>query len=379
MDLPNTSGQPRIGENNGYADDGMTLILSNDDVEQLFTIRECIDVLEEAYLELAEGRGISRTTSECFAPHALPDSLYVLKSMDGVVPKFGVSAVRISSDVIAWKQHGNSLRSTKIPAAPNDRFVGLVLLFSTETGEPLAILPDGAIQRMRVGAASALGIKYLAREDASSIGILGSGSQAVGQLIGACAVRDITTIRCFSPNRTNREAFAAKMSSLLGISVEPVAQPEDAIAGADIVMCATNSLDAVLFDRWVKPGMHVSSIKLPEIERAAVARADRVAVHTRDTGSLFFNVKGVVSPKEKKDRADAPGIAIDFKTLPTLPELIAGQVEGRKADRDITCFLNNMGLGYQFAAAGAAVYRKAKAQGLGRDLPTDWFTEDVQP
>jgi ornithine cyclodeaminase/alanine dehydrogenase-like protein (mu-crystallin family) len=358
----------------------MTLLLSNDDVEKLITIPDCIGVLEEAYVELAEGRGINRTTSECFAPHHVPDALYVLKSMDGVVPKFGISAVRINSDVIAWTKQGNNLRNEKIPRAPNDRFVGLVLLFSTDTGEPLAILPDGVVQRMRVAAASALGVKHLARKDATRLGILGSGGQATGQLIGACAVRNISAIRCFSPNRDNREAFSRKMTGLLGIPVEPVAQPEEAIENADIVMCATNSLDAVFFERWLKPGMHVSSIKLQEIERAAVARADRVIVHTRNATSMFFNARGVVSPKEKKEGAAAGGVAtIDFKKLPTLPELIAGHVPGRAADSDVTCFLNNMGLGYQFAATGALVYRKAVEHKLGRELPTDWFTEDVQP
>jgi ornithine cyclodeaminase/alanine dehydrogenase-like protein (mu-crystallin family) len=65
--------------------------------------------------------------------------------------------------------------------------------------------------------------------------------------------------------------------------------------------------------------------------------------------------------------------------LPTLPQLIAGEVEGRQNDKQITCFLNNIGLGYQFAAAGAIAYRNAKERGLGHELPTDWFTEDVHP
>ena len=89
----------------------------------------------------------------------------------------------------------------KVPAAPQAAaYVGLVLLFSVENGEPLAILPDGVMQRMRVGAANGLGIKYLARDDAATVGILGSGWQAGAQLMAACAVRDIASIRCFSPN-----------------------------------------------------------------------------------------------------------------------------------------------------------------------------------
>ena len=146
----------------------MTLILSNDDVEKLLTMRDCIEVMEEAYAELAEGRGVSRTRSDCFTPTARADALYSLKSMDGVAPKLGVGAVRINSDIVTWPKRGNNMRREKVPAAPNNRYVGLVLLFSVESGEPLAILPDGVMQRMRVGAANGLGVKYLAREDAKT-------------------------------------------------------------------------------------------------------------------------------------------------------------------------------------------------------------------
>src|SRR3954463_13652265 len=253
----------------------MTLILSNDDVEKLLPMPECIDALEQAYVELAEGRGVNRTRSDCITPTTQPDAVYGLKSMDGVIPKFGIGAIRINSDIVTFPKKGNNIRREKVPAA-NGRWVGLVLLFSTENGAPLAIMPDGVMQRMRVGAANGLGVKYLSRKDAKTVGILGSGWQAGSQLMAACAVRKIETIRCFSPNAEHRDAFAKQMGAHLGVEVIPVAQPEDAIAGADIVMCASNSLDAIFFERWITPGVHLSSIKQPEIEISALKRADRL-------------------------------------------------------------------------------------------------------
>jgi ornithine cyclodeaminase/alanine dehydrogenase-like protein (mu-crystallin family) len=357
----------------------MTLILSNDDVAKLLTMSDCIEVLEEAYVELAEGRGVSRTRSDCFTPTARSDALYSLKSMDGVVPKLGVGAVRINSDIITWPKRGNNMRREKVPAAPNSRYVGLVLLFSVENGEPLAILPDGVMQRMRVGAANGLGIKHLARKNAQTVGILGSGWQAGAQLMAACAVRDIKSIRCFSPNAQNRAAFATEMSALLGVEVVPVDQPEDATRNADIVMCATNTLDNIFFARWIEPGMHITSIKRPEIEAAAIKRADRVVIHWNEPSPLHVVAKGVVNEEKSEGRGWQAAGDVDFEKLPTLPELILGRAEGRKTERDVTCFINNIGLGYQFAAAGSVVYRKAKENGLGHDLPTDWFTEDVHP
>ena len=357
----------------------MTLILSNDDVEKLLTMRDCIEVMEEAYVELAEGRGVSRTRSDCFTPTARADALYSLKSMDGVVPKLGIGAVRINSDIITWPKRGNNVRREKVPAAPNNRYVGLVLLFSVESGEPLAILPDGVMQRMRVGAANGLGIKYLARENAKSVGILGSGWQAGAQLMAACAVREVETIRCFSPNPQSRQAFATAMRALLGVEVVPVDQPEEAIAGADIAMCATNSIDHIFFEHWIEPGMHVSSIKRPEIEVKAIKRADHVVIHWNEPSPIHVAAKGVVIEEKVEGRGWALAGEIDFKKLPTLPELVVGRVEGRKSAADVTCFINNIGLGYQFAAVGSVVYRKAKASGVGHDLPTDWFTENVHP
>lgn len=357
----------------------MTLILSNADVEKLLTMRECIDVLEEAYVELAEGRGINRTRSDSVTPTSRPDALYSLKSMDGVIPKFGIGAVRINSDILTFPKRGNNVRREKVPAAPNDRYCGLVLLFSTENGEPLAILPDGVMQRIRVGAANGLGVKYLARTDARHVGILGSGWQAGAQLMAVCAVREVETIRCFSPNRANREAFCAQMSTMLEREVKPVEQPEDAIAGADIALCATNSLDNVFFERWVEPGMHISSIKRPEIELKALQRADRLVLHSRDETPIHVIARDLAFAEKEKGAGWASVSGLDFKALPTLPDLIAGNVEGRRTDRDVTCFMNNIGMGYQFAAAGSVVYRKAVQDGVGHELPTDWFTEDVHP
>jgi alanine dehydrogenase len=197
--------------------------------------------------------------------------------------------------------------------------------------------------------------------------------------MAACAVRDIEKIRCYSPNAQNRENFAAAMGAMLGIDVVPVAHAEEAIKGADIAMCASNSIDHIFFEHWIEPGMHLSSIKRPEIEVKAVKRADRVVIHWHDPAPLHVAAKDVVIEERVKGRGWQLADEIDFKKLPTLPELVVGRSAGRKSDAEVTCFINNIGLGYQFAAVGSIVYRKAKEAGRGHEVPTDWFTEDVHP
>lgn len=357
----------------------MTLILSNDDIDRLLTMADYVDILEDANRELIAGRGLVRQRTDSLAPTKTPGAIYGLKSADGVAPKFGAAAVRINSDIITYPEVGGVKRRVKVPAAPNKRWVGLVLLFSTETGEPLAIFPDGNMQRMRVGATNGLGAKYLARKDARTAAIIGSGFQAGAQLMAIAAVRGIERVRCYSPSRENRESFCREWSEKLNLDVTPAATGEEAVKGAEIVACSTSSLGPVFFEKWLEPGMLVSSIKLAEIEPAAVNRADLTFIHNHEHKAKALETSDLPDMKDISSQDGEISKAIGFAKLPTLLDLISGRLQGRASDAQTTCFLNNMGTGYQFAACGAVAYRRAKERGLGHELPTDWFTEDVHP
>ena len=340
---------------------------------------DCIAVLEDAYRALQEGTAVTRKRSDCLTPTEQNDAVYGFKTMDGVIPDQGVSAVRLNSDIVTWPVVEGKLRRVKVPAAPNKRWVGLVLLFSTNTGEPLSIMPDGVIQRTRVGATNGLGIKYMARQNAETVGILGSGWQAETQLFAACSVRNIKFIKVFSPNEGHRVSFAQEMTDKLSCEVTPVSNVKSAVSDVDIVMCASNSIEAIFFERWVHDGLHVSSIKMPEIEENALLRADRVGLHFGQREPDTIKAKNVDPPDRRTGKGWAVNPTFDYEQCPRLPEMVVGKVRGRMNDKEATCFINDMGLGLQFAATAGIVYRKAKKLGLGNELPTDWFTEDVHP
>src|SRR5262245_10236809 len=152
----------------------MTLILSNEDVEATLQMPECLDAMETAYRDLGLMQGANGLRSEILTPTVRDDALHSLMTMNGVVPRFGIGAVRINSDILTWPVSAAGPRRVKVAAAPNDRYVGLVLLFSTHSGEPLAIYPDGVVQRMRVGGTTGLAAKYLARPDAREVALLGT-------------------------------------------------------------------------------------------------------------------------------------------------------------------------------------------------------------
>src|SRR5262249_5447009 len=129
----------------------------------------------------------------------------------------------------------------------------------------------------------------------------------------------------------------------------------------------------------IEAGVHPSSIKRPGIGGQAVKRADRVVIHWNEPAPLHLATTGVVVEEKAHGRGRRLAEEEGFVKLSKLSQRAARRAQGRTSDADVTCFINNIGLGYQFAAAGALVYRKAKERGLGYELPTDWFTQDVHP
>ena len=359
----------------------MTLLLTNDEVGQLLDMRECLDVMESAYRELGEGIGVTRTVSQVFTPtrHS-EDALYSFKSMDGAAPFLDVAAIRLTSEILTWpKDEQGHARRIRIGAAPNGRFVGLVLLFSTRTCEPLAIFPDGVIQRMRVGATTGVAAKYLARPDASEVAVLGCGWQAAAQVRAIVAVRKVAQVRCFSPNGARREAFAREMQDLTGVRVMACASPQAAVKGADVVMCATNAWSPVFFADWIEKGVHLSTIQHAELHPDVFAAADVLITHYSGRPTVIDLSRGIEQGEKTESLRRAVRAAIGEHAPPNLHDLVLGRAAGRSSPEQVTAFLNYIGLGYQFAVVGAVLYRNARARGIGRDLPTDWFTEDVNP
>lgn len=358
----------------------MTLILDNQNIRDLLTMDDVIEVLEIAYKELAAGRGAVRRRSDTFVPSdTAPDAIYALKTMDGIAPALGVSAIRLNSDIITHPVDQGKRRRVKIPAAPGNRFTGLVLLFSTATGEPLAIFPDGQVQPMRVAGTSALGVKYLARQNARSVALIGTGWQAQTQLAAIGKVREIADYRVYSTRKENRDRFAMEWSEKLGIQIRACETAEDAVAGADIVLCATNSLDHVVRPDWLEPGMHISSIKSPEISADVIEQCDVTVCHVRHGSPSYESAGGAELPKTSGNDVETLARRIGLDEMPMLADIIGGKAPGRTSASQTSCFLNILGLGYQFAAVGSVLYRKAVEAGVGHDLPTDWFTQIETP
>jgi ornithine cyclodeaminase/alanine dehydrogenase-like protein (mu-crystallin family) len=363
----------------------MTMILSNDDVERFLTMPVCLEAMEIAYRELGEGRAVNIPRADMLVPTETEGRYHAFKTMSGSIPKLKVTALRINTDVIHWPQgSADGQLRVKIPAGQGQKWGGLVEVFDTETGELLAIIPDGFIQKMRVGASSGLAARYMARQDASAIGILGSGWQAGAQLEAMCSVREIKQIKVFSPTAANRIRFADEMSSRLRVEVTPVLTAEDAVKGTHIVIAATNSLTAVIKGEWLEKGMHITTVRsLSEVDELTVRRCDCIVVNDHHLTDAY-----IVPGHESKVPEFATGDyrhdelvdeIMNWQSRPVLANVVAGKFDPRSSIEDITCFLNNPGLGIQFAAAAARVLESSRKNNVGREIPTDWFLQSVHP
>jgi ornithine cyclodeaminase/alanine dehydrogenase-like protein (mu-crystallin family) len=144
-------------------------------------------------------------------------------------------------------------------------------------------------------------------------------------------------------------------------------------------MCATSSMQPVLLAEWIRPGMHISSLKRLELDAAAAAAAaaDVVVTHVRKATAQIVRTTGAELARETEIEKAALSKALKQDELPDLADLVLKRTPGRRSENDVTLFLNYMGLGYQFAVTGDVIWRRAQERGIGRKLDTNWFTSEV--
>jgi len=354
------------------------LVISNEEVEQILTIGACIEALEVAFADLATGQAINRPRAHTYT--GLGDGHnYLFKSMDGAISRYGVHGIRMSSDHTHEYQKDGKWRRDKLPLAPGDRYVGLVMLFDIHQLQPLAVIQDGFLQRMRVGATSGLAAKYLSRPESKMVGLIGSGWQAGSQLMALQQVRKVETYKAYSTNPERLRAFCQGISERLGQEVEPSDSAREVVEGADIIACATNSLVPVFDGEWLAPGQHVGSVQGGELDWTTLQRADLIGVRSKEEATYHYAPGH--APREASERK-LPDSEVTDK-MAELGHIVAGQA-GRRSPEQITLFVGagtgaSSGLGIQFAAVGYAVYQAALKAGLGREIPTDWFLETAKP
>lgn len=337
----------------------MAIYLSNNDVRRVLDMPRCIEAFDMALRELSEGRAVNQPRSHSYLPGPQPDSVFRIKLFNGGVTALGTYALRVLTDFLEMRSVGDTKRQVQ------DRRFNKILVFSLESGDLIGVVEDDYLQRLRVGAESAVVARQLARADSEVVGLLGSGRQAVTQLLGLAEVRPLREVKVFSPTLEHRQMFADRMSGELGIPVRAVDEAREAIRGADIVVAATNSSNPVLHGTWLEPGMHAISLVNSDKHHRRREVDDEVM---RICNPIIISDYEQVASDEPADIFDPlrSGL-IDWDKLISMADLF-GNHPGRVSEDQITMHKNN-GLSIQFAAATAIAVQGALELGIGREIP----------
>jgi alanine dehydrogenase len=376
------------------------LIINNDLVSQVLTMDEVITAQEEAFKKLPTGGAIHRPRIDMYFPCRRDDGYFRWGTMEGA--NDGYFAIRMKSDIIHWPRDENGNWTEEKYCREPGTFCGVILLISTENAEPLAFINDGILQHMRVGGGAGIGVKYLSREDTHVVGMLGSGGMARTFLEAFKCVRDIRRCKVYSPTPAHREEYAEEMSKRLNIEVIPVDNPREAIRGADLLSSCTDSMSPVYDAEWIEPGMHVTNLGRREMPDTSAERFD-VVIRQGTAGLQMkqterFQAERGLSPaayiggtveemKRIPEKNPEPGFGGDDPEFtdrgkgggkPDFAALVSGKAKGRTSRDQVTFYRNVGNQGLQFSAVGQVVYRKCLEQKLGREIPTDWFLQDIR-
>lgn len=360
----------------------MTLFLRNEDIQDLLDPGEIVHVLKKSYLEFAQGKGVCSPRQDLQAPKNSLGHTYQLGTVAGVTGDYAM--VRLKSDMTYKVLHESGAKKEKYCQVPG-RYFGLLLVFSVVTGELLAMIHDGLIQRLRVGADSAIGVDFMARKLSKVLGIFGAGGMALSHVETISTIRPIKKVFVYSPTESRRRQFAESLGEM-GIVAEAVSQPEHVYSSADIICACTNSIGDVIIGDQLRLGTHITAIggKLDQLSSDRVDRYLRLgtATHPFELSENSHFEEELLSYGPGPHKSDSGGTS-RYASIPNarrvmLSELINDSGLGRTADEQITFSERGNVHGIQFCAVASYIYEKALKNNRGISLPSDGFLQSVR-
>ncbi len=311
-------------------------ILSAADVRAALPMPKAIDAMRHAYGQLSAGKAIAPPRQ-----HVSTDKGVTL-IMPAYLPErseFGIKVVSVYDD-------NPSLNLSRITAT--------VLVLDPATGTPKAFMDGASLTAIRTGAGGGVAADLLARKDSKTVGLFGAGVQARAQLQAVMAIRDITSVNLISRTQTSAQQLATQISEWTDApEVNLVSTPQQVVADADIVLCATTSATPLFDGHALQSGTHITAVgtfvpEKREVDTTTIRRAHRIVVDSRE------------ACLEEAGDLIIPNAEIDAE----IGEIVNGDKPGRQSDDEIT-FFKSVGVAVQDAVAGAAILAAAEAKGLG--------------
>jgi ornithine cyclodeaminase/alanine dehydrogenase-like protein (mu-crystallin family) len=325
-----------------------------DDVQALLTMPEAVRLLEGMFLR--QGKGEIRNHPRVRV--ILPNGRGVMHTLPAYVPGPAGDPTAEGPGFVGLK--------TYTVAGGKARFV--VLLSSAEDGRLLAIIEADLLGQMRTGAASGVATFHMAREDARTVALLGSGGQARTQALAMVAARPIETLLVYGRDQQRREAFCHEIAQATGVQVKPLASAEEAVRAADIVVTATSAKDPILRGEWLRPGTHVNAMgsnwgHRREVDTTTVTRSSLIAVD--DIQQAATEAGDLLIPEHEGHFSMSE--AVNKGLMVELGQVVAGKVSGRPDAEAITLF-KSLGIGAEDIVVAAHIYQQALERGMGQEL-----------
>ena len=346
------------------------LLIGPDDIRGIVTMAEAVEAVRLGFREWGENPALNAPRRRIHIPTGVRVSVH----------QGGVPAAK-STGLMTHCEWVKPMAEEQVYPRLNHP---VIVLYDSAEGELKGIivgeitcseLPHNiAVTGLRTAATSAVGTDLLARPDASSLGLFGAAGQAKNHLLALMQVRKLKTVKVYSRNPENRKQFAAEMEPVANVNITPVASPEEAVRGVDIVLAATNSSVPVFNGHWLEPGQHVTTIVGSNVGlvRGGFTAAKRREID--DTTLARCHVHGIVSVQQavQDEQADIfdpvqRGV-IQWEQLIEIGEILAGKKEGRTKAEQITFYKNNAGQGVADVALGAKVLENSQNKKAGQRL-----------
>lgn len=324
------------------------LIVNQSEVTQWLPMRECIEVMAEAFKMLATGNTILPLRPIMW----LPDRVGALAMMPGYMKDINALGLKVLT--LFPGNHGTQ----------HDSHQGAVLLCDATHGGLLALMDATAITAIRTAAVSGLATKLLARADAHDLAILGAGTQARTHLEAMLLVREISRVRVWSRDIERAKKFVERESQRHHRDIDVMVTAREAVSNADVICTTTAAAAPVVMGDWLNPGAHINAVgactpMTRELDTAAMLKS-RLFVDRRE--SALIEAGDFIIPKKE-------GVLDDTHIRGELGEVLLGNIPGRTSPQEITLF-KSLGLAIEDLASAYHIYTKmsAKGEGMGVEL-----------
>lgn len=316
------------------------MFVNKEKIASLLPMEECISVMEKMFRSLAAG--------ECLQPlrniMRLPDGSGVLGMMPGHAATLGVMGIKVITVF-----HANS--ESGLPSHQ-----GIVMLFDAKHGQPLMLFDALEITAIRTAAASAVATRLLAKENSSTLAIIGSGEQAKRHIEAILLVRNIKNINIWSRNEKNAKQLVNELSGEYNLNIHVKKDVQQAVERADIICTVTSSKEPVVMGEWIAAGTHINAVgsstaAARELDTATIVRSK---LFTDCYESLFNEAGDFLIPKKE-------GAIKDEHVKAEIGQVLSGTKKGRENEVEITVF-KSLGIAAEDIFSAYHVYEKIKVQ-----------------